>query len=176
MKKFYGSLFLKLLAFVMVCIITPFFIGCCFFATEAYEDGMYLSGKTPEFEQTYTARNFINSKLVDINEYIYWNDISGLKKNEYRFDDKNFAYKIYDKNGKEIVSTLKTGIIGREDIHSPEESGSTGYILMIEDFATEEVDEEGKTTATYTMEGYLKMPMDPNAAGYNEYVKFSFIA
>ena len=176
MKKLSGSLFLKLLTFVAVCIITPLFVGCCFFAAEAYEDGMYLPGKTPEFEQTYTARNFINSKLVDINEYIYWNDISGLKKNEYRFDDKNFAYKIYDKNGKEIVSTLKIGIVGREEIHTPEESGSRGYILMIEDFATEEVDEEGKTTATYTMEGYLKMPMDPNAAGYNEYVKFSFIA
>ena len=82
MKKLSGSLFLKLLTFVAVCIITPLFVGCCFFAAEAYEDGMYLSGKTPEFEQTYTARNFINSKLVDINEYIYWNDISGLKKNE----------------------------------------------------------------------------------------------
>ena len=176
MKKLYGSLFLKLLAFVAVCIITPLFIGCCWFAAEAYEDGMYLPGKTPEFEQTGSAKSFINNRLADINEYIYWNDISGLKKNEYRFDDKNFAYKIYDKNGKEIVSTLKIGIVGREEIHSPEESGSTGYILMIKGFPAEEVNEEGKTVATYTMEGYLKMPMDPNASGYNEYVKFSFIS
>ena len=176
MKKFYGSLFFKLLAFVMVCIITPFFIGCCFFATEAYEDGMYLPGKTPEFEQTGSAKSFINNRLADINEYIYWNDISGLKKNEYRFDDKNFAYKIYDKNGKEIVSTLKIGIVGREEIHTPEESGSTGYILMIKGFPAEEVNEEGKTVAEYTLEGYIKMPMDPNASGYNEYVKFSFIS
>lgn len=176
MKKLNGSLFLKLLAFVAVCIMTPLLIGCCWFAAEAYEDGMYLQGKTPEFEQTYSARNFINNRLVDINEYIYWNDISGLKEAKYRFDDKNFAYKIYDKNGKEIVSTLKIGIIEREEIYLPEESGSRGYILMIKDFKTEEVDAEGKTTATYTMEGYLKMPMDPNAAGYSEYVKFSFIS
>lgn len=176
MKKLSGSLFLKLLAFVAVCIITPLFIGCCWFAAEAYEDGMYLPGKTPEFEQTYSAKNFVNNKLADINEYIYWNDISGLKENEYRFDDKNFAYKIYDKDGKEVVSTLKIGILGREDIHYPMESGSSGYILMIKGFPAEEVNEEGKTLAEYTMEGYLKMPMDPNAAGYTEYIKFSFIA
>lgn len=176
MKKLYGSLFLKLLAFVAVCIITPLFIGCCWFAAEAYDDGMYLPGKTPEFELTMSAKSFINNRLADINEYIYWNDISGLKENEYRFGDKNFAYKIYDKNGKEIVSTLKIGIIGREDIHSPEESGSRGYILMIKNFPATEVNEEGKTVAEYTLEGYLKMPMDPNASGYNEYVKFSFIA
>ena len=47
---------------------------------------------------------------------------------------------------------------------------------MIKDFPAKEVDEEGKTVAEYTLEGYLKMPMDPNASGYNEYVKFSFIA
>ena len=71
MKKLSGSLFLKLLAFVAVCIITPLFVGCCFFATEAYEDGMYLPGKTPEFEQTGSAKSFINNRLADINEYIY---------------------------------------------------------------------------------------------------------
>ena len=176
MKKINGSLFLKLLAFAVVCIITPLLIGCCWFAAEAYEDGMYLPGKAPEFEQTYSAKNFVNNKLADINEYIYWNDISGLKENEYRFDDKNFAYKIYDSNGKEIVSTLKKEISGKEEIHSPEESGSRGYILMIKDFPAEEVTEDGKTIATYTMEGYLKMPMDANASGYSEYVKFSFIS
>lgn len=176
MKKLYGSLFLKLLAFVAVCIITPLFIGCCWFAAEAYDEGMYISGKTPEFEQTSYAKSFVNKKLADINEYIYWNDISGLKKNEYRFDEKNFAYKIYDSKGKEIVSTLKIGIIGREEIYSPEESGSRGYILMIEGFPAEEVTEEGKTVAEYSMEGYIKMPMDPNASGYSEYIKYKFIS
>ena len=155
MKKLYGSLFLKLLAFVAVCIITPLFIGCCWFAAEAYDEGMYISGKTPEFEQTSYAKSFVNKKLADINEYIYWNDISGLKKNEYRFDEKNFAYKIYDSKGKEIVSTLKIGIIGREEIYSPEESGSRGYILMIKGFPAEEVTEEGKTVAEFSMEGYI---------------------
>lgn len=176
MKKLSGSLFLKLLAFVAVCIITPLFIGCVWFAAEAYDEGMYIPGKTPEFEQTGGAKNFVNNKLADINEYIYWNDISGLLENEYRFDDKNFAYKIYDKNGKEIVSTLKIGIVGREEIHSPEESGSRGYILMISDFPAKEVDEEGRTLAEYSMKGYLKMPMDPNASGYSEYIRFRFVS
>ncbi len=176
MKKLNGSLFLKMLSFVIVCIITPLLIGCCWFAAEAYEEGMYLPGKTPEFEQTSSAKSFINSKLADINEYIYWNDLSGLLKNEYRFGEKNFAYKIYDSEGKEIVSTLKPGITGKPEIHAPEESGSRGYILMTKGFPAEEVTEEGKTVAEYTMEGYLKMPMDSNASGYSEYIKFRFIA
>lgn len=176
MKKLSGSLFLKMLAFVVVCIVTPLLIGCCWFAAEAYEEGMYFKGKTPEFEQTSGAKHFVNNGLADINEYIYWNDISGLIENEYRFDEKNFAYKIYDENGKEIVSTLKIGIIGREEIHTPEESGSRGYILMVSNYPAREVTEEGKTVAEYTMEGYLKMPMTANDSGYTEYIKFSFVA
>ena len=78
MKKLSGSLFLKMLAFVVVCIVTPLLIGCCWFAAEAYEEGMYFKGKTPEFEQTSGAKHFVNNGLADINEYIYWNDISGL--------------------------------------------------------------------------------------------------
>ena len=66
MKKLYGSLFLKLLAFVAVCIITPLFIGCCFFAAEAYEDGMYLPGKTPEFEQTGSAKSEDSDKILGL--------------------------------------------------------------------------------------------------------------
>ncbi len=176
MKKLSGSLFLKLLAFVTVCIITPLLIGCGWFAAEAYDEGMYIPGKTPEFEQTGYAKNFVNNKLVDINEYIYWNDISGLKKSEYRFDEKNFAYRIYDSKGKEVVSTLKAGITGKPEIHFPSESGSKGYILIFSDFPAKEVTADGKTVAEYKMEGYLKMPMDPSASGYSEYIKYKFIS
>ena len=53
MKKIYGSLFLKMFAFVAVCIITPLLIGCAWFAAEAYDDDMYVSGKTPEFARIF---------------------------------------------------------------------------------------------------------------------------
>ena len=92
MKKLYGSLFLKLLAIAAVCIITPILIGCAWFAAEAYEDEMYVSGKTPEFEQTFSAESFVAKKLIDIHEYIYWNDMTGLIENEYYFNEKNKQY------------------------------------------------------------------------------------
>ena len=83
MKKLFGSLFLKMLGFVIVCILTPLLIGCGWFAAEAYDDGMYFSGEETEFEQTKTARRFINESLADVREYIYWNDLANLEKYEY---------------------------------------------------------------------------------------------
>lgn len=176
MKKLYGSLFLKLLAIAAVCIITPILIGCAWFAAEAYDDEMYVSGKTPEFEQTFSAESFVAKKLIDIHEYIYWNDMTGLIENEYYFNEKNFAFEIFDSEGKEVLSTLKAGITGKPETHLPEESGSRGYILMVSEYPAKEVTEEGKPVAEYTMNGYLKMPMDPNGDGYSQYEKFSFTA
>ncbi|MBR6658085.1 MAG: sensor histidine kinase [Oscillospiraceae bacterium] len=176
MKKIYGSLFLKMFAFVAVCIITPLLIGCAWFAAEAYDDDMYVSGKTPEFEQTFSAESFVAGKLIDIHEYVYWHDISGLIENEYYFNEKNFAFEILDSEGKSVLTTLKAGVTGKPEIHLPEESGSRGYILMVSDYPTKEVDEEGKPVAEYTINGYIKMPMDPNGDGYSRLEKFKFIS
>ncbi|MBQ6878507.1 MAG: HAMP domain-containing histidine kinase [Oscillospiraceae bacterium] len=176
MKRIFGSLFLKLLAIVTVCILTPIFIGCCWFAAEAYEDDMYVSGKTPEFEQTISAESFVAKKLIDIHEYIYWHDITGLIENEYYFNEKNFAFTIYDSEGKKVLSTLKSGITGEPEIHDPEESGSRGYILLVSDYPAKEVTENGEPIAEYAMEGYIKMPMDPGDDGYSEFEKFKFIS
>ena len=63
MKKLNGSLFLKLLAFVMVCIMTPLLIGCCWFAAEAYEDGMYLT--VWYFVDEYTMLHYISVEYYD---------------------------------------------------------------------------------------------------------------
>ena len=73
MKKLFGNLFIKLIAFVLVCILTPVLIGCAWWAAEAYDEGMYF-GEEPEFEQTASARRFVSEHLAEVREYIYWND------------------------------------------------------------------------------------------------------
>lgn len=176
MKKLYGSLFAKLLSVVIVCILTPILIGCICFASYAYDDEMYFSDSTVEFEQTRAAKHFVNENLAEVREYIYWNDISGLVEDEIFFEHSNFAYVIYDENGKEIVSTLKKIGGHKPEIHLPDDEGSDGYILMVENYPAEEVTVTGAHTADYYMSGYLVMPIEPNSDGYNKYVEYKFIS
>ena len=173
MKKLSRSLFLKMLAFVLICIMTPVLIGCAFFAAEAYDDGMYFEEKT-DFEHTSAAKRFVNENLAEIREYIYWNDLSGLIASEHYFDHKNFAYTVYDAEGNIVVNTVPEYKMNQ--IHLPHEKGSEGYILMNKDYPAKEVTQSGKTVAEYTMDGYLIMPMTPNYDGYTEYVMFDFLS
>ena len=174
MKKLFGSLFLKMLGFVIVCILTPLLIGCGWFAAEAYDDGMYFSGEETEFEQTKTARRFINESLADVREYIYWNDLANLEKYEYYFDHKNFAYTIYDSEGELVLSTVPEN--QNKNIKKPDDKGSEGYIHIVSEYPAEEVTEQGEHIAYYSMDGYLIMPMDPYEQGYEEYSKFVFLS
>ncbi|MBR3952336.1 MAG: HAMP domain-containing histidine kinase [Oscillospiraceae bacterium] len=173
MKKLFQSLFLKMLAFVLVCILTPVLIGCCWFASIAYDEGMYF-GEEPEFEHTSSAKRFVDVNLADVREYIYWNDISGLIKAEYRFNHKNFAYIIYDEEENIVVNTIPEDEM--KNIHSPDDKGSEGYILVTEGYPADEVNEEGRPLKNYSMEGYLIMPMDPNYDGYAEFAEFEFMS
>ncbi len=173
MKKLFRSLFLKMLAFVLVCIMTPVLIGCAFFAAEAYDDGMFFEEKT-DFEHTAAAKRFVQENLAEIREYIYWNDISGLIESEHYFDHKNFAYIVYNEDGEIVVNTVPA--LEMNKIHLPHEKGSEGYILMSSDYPAKEVTEDGKTVAEYTMDGYIIMPMTPNYEGYEEYAMFDFIS
>ncbi len=173
MKKIFGSLFLKSLAFVLVCILTPLFIGCVWFASAAYDEGMYF-GEDPEFENTRAASRFISESLAEVREYIYWNDIAGLEKAEFYYDHKNFAYIIYDEDENIVVNTVPEKEM--KNIHTPDEEGSEGYIFMTEGYPADEVTEDGRPTKSYSMAGYLIMPMDPNEDGYMEYAKFEFMS
>lgn len=176
MKKLYGSLFTKLLAAVIVCILAPLLIVCAYFADQAYDENMYFSETEPEFEQSSLARHFVNECLADVREFVYWNDILGLVDNRYYFENKNFAYIIYDSYGDQVVSTLTSTTGKAPKISLPEDEGSEGYILVVKSYPAEEVTTDGTELANYTMEGYLKMPMDSSESGYEEYVKFKFIA
>lgn len=173
MKKLFRSLFLKMLAFVLVCILTPVLIGCGWFASVAYDEGMYF-GEKPEFEHTASANRFISENLAEVREYIYWNDISGLKEAEFRFNHKNFAYIIYDEKENVVVNTIPENEM--KNIHVPDDKGSEGYILVNKGYPADEVNEEGRPLKSYSMEGYLIMPMDSNYDGYEEFAKFEFMS
>lgn len=170
MKKLFGSLFLKMLAFVLVCILTPILIGCAWCATEAYEEGLYY-GEYPEYESTNDCLWFVADNLAEVREYIYWNDIEGLVENEFYFNHRNFAYTIYDEKGNVVLTTLEEG----SKVYQPGDKGSEGYIEITDNYPADEVTESGDIIAQYSMTGYIHMPLDPNYDGYADYARFEFI-
>lgn len=170
MKKIFGSLFIKMVAFVLVCILCPILVFCAFFAAEAYDEGFYY-GEQAEFESSDIALDFVCNNLAQVREIIYWNDIEGLRKSESYFDHPNFAYSIYDKNGKEILTTIK----GNPEIHKPEDEGSEGYIEITSGYNAQEVLPDGSVVEEYEMTGYIIMPMQPDYGGYVDFVEYEFI-
>ena len=164
MKKLAGSLFLKLLSFVLVCIFTPILIGCAFFAGETYDEGIYF-GKDGTFADSQICRSFVTKELIEVSDYVYWNDISGLEEAKYLLEGTNFGFVIYDEDGDIVFSNMKS-ITG-----NPEDAG---YIIVEEAYPLTEVDSNGKTVKEYTMNGYIRRNLDPDAEGYSRYAAFSF--
>ena len=126
MKKLSGSLFLKMLSFVIVCIAAPMLGINIFCAFEAYDAGIYQRAVT--FNESNICRNFVKENLAEVREYMYWNDLSGLKERTYYNEHENFAYTIYDENKNIVYST----------IHKDKK-----YDLVVKDYPAREVDEEG---------------------------------
>lgn len=155
MKKLYGSLFLKLLAFVAVCIFVPIFATSTICAVDAYESGMYHRAVT--YNESNICRDFINENLAQIREYIYWEDISGLDEHTYYTEHSNFAFVIRDENKKVVYSTLRDG-----------------FELIVKDYPAKEVTEEGKTVAEYTIDGYISKIITDRHEGYEEYNRYFF--
>ena len=158
MKKLSGSLFLKMLSFVIVCIAAPMLGINIFCAFEAYDAGIYQRAVT--FNESNICRNFVKENLAEVREYMYWNDLSGLKERTYYNEHENFAYTIYDENKNVVYST----------IHKDKK-----YDLVVKDYPAREVDEEGDVTAEYTMNGYVSKIITDSSEGYNEYNKFHFL-
>ena len=168
MKKLSGSLFLKLLSFVLVCVFTPVLIGCAFFASESYDEGIYF-GENKTFSKSKICENFVSNELANINNYVYWNDISGLEKAERIYEETNLGFVIYDLNGKIVFTNMKSSA-------GKQEFSDGGYILIKENYPLKEVDSEGKTVAEYTMNGYIRRNMQPDWEGYERYAVFEFIS
>ena len=155
MKKIGGSLFLKMLAFVVVCILVPIFAISTLCAIDAYESGMYRRAVT--YNESNICRDFINENLAQIREYIYWEDIAGLDEHKYYTEHSNFAFVIRDNNKKVVYSTLREG-----------------FELVVKDYPAKEVTEEGKTVAEYTIDGYISKIISDRHEGYKEYSRYYF--
>ena len=158
MKKISGSLFLKMLSFVIVCIAAPVLGINILCAYEAYDSGIYERAVT--FEESAICKNFVTENLAEIREYMYWNDISGLKERTYYNEHGNFAYTVYDKNGKIVYSTVRKNM---------------DFDLIVKDYPAREVDEKGDITAEYTIDGYISKNITDRYDGYEEYNKFTFL-
>lgn len=158
MKRISGSLFLKMLSFVMVCVAAPILGICILCAYEAYDTGIYQRAVT--FDESTICKNFVTENLAEIREYMYWNDISGLKDRTYYNEHGNFAYTVYDEHGKIVYSTI------RKDMN---------FELIVKDYPAREVDEKGDITAEYTINGYISKNITDKYDGYEEYTKFQFL-
>ena len=167
MKKVTGSLFLKILAFVLVCIFTPILIGSVYYASLAYDEGAYF-GKDSTFAGSNICHNFVTNRLIDVCDFVYWNDISGLENDRFYFDESNFAYAIYDEDGNLVLSTLKS-ITG--DI----EDAFGSYLSVVENFPLTEVSSNGKVVEEYTITGFIRKNLDPQSDGYDEYITFTML-
>lgn len=166
MKKLAGSLFLKLLSFVLVCVFTPILIGCAFFASETYDEGIYF-GKDGTFADSKICQNFVTRELIEVSDYVYWNDISGLEEAKYLLEGTNFGFIIFDEKGETVFSNMKS-------ITGNPLDAEGGYILVEEAYPLSEVDSNGKTVKEYTVNGYIRRNMDPDSDGYTRYAAFSF--
>ncbi len=169
MKRFFGSLFLKMLAFVTVCILTPVLFFSTTLFVESYDDNMYL-GEPTGYENTSEALNYVWNNLAQVREHIYWHDISGLEENKVFFDHRNFFYTVYDENGKEVFTTLPQNAV----VHMPEDEGSEGFIMIYNGYPAEEVTSSGAHVANYSLAGYIRMPLDPTEGGYMGYMAYQF--
>lgn len=169
MKRVFGSLFLKMLAFVTACILTPILFFSFTLFQESYNDNMYL-GESKGYENTSDALSFVCGNLAEIREYIYWNDISGLKESEFYKDHRNFFYTVYDEKGNEVYTTLPENT----KVYMPEERVKKGVIRVYDGYPAREVSNEGKPLKEYSIAGYIRMPLDPTEDGYESYMAYQF--
>ena len=157
MKKIFGSLFLRILAFVTVCIAAPILCISLFCAAETYDADLYHRAVT--YEETSICRNFVNENLAEVREFIYWNDLSEFKKYDYYRKHENFAVVIYDEKGEIAYSTLRD---------------SSNFTLIVDDYPAKEVDSEGKTLETYSMKGYVAKVITDSYDGFDDYTRYAF--
>ena len=137
-----ASIFIMLTAASTICII------CCK-DNDAYN---YVSG---DFENTGFCKSYIRDRLEAVTEYIYWEDISGLKNEEFLFHEANFSYVIKDGSGKTVVDTRKNS----------SKMVISGYTLF-------EVNSKGEHIEEYSADGYIDMPIVPFSASYPYYFMY----
>lgn len=155
MKKLCGNLFLKIIAFVLVCVAAPVLGMNIVFTFGTYNSGIYA--EETSYEDSSICLNFVNSSLAEVRERIYWHDISGFAGDEFFSEHENFAVVIKDSAGKTVYSSLRSG-----------------FTLIVENYPAREVDESGNVLSEYTMDGYIAETISERDDGAEEYERFLF--
>ncbi len=171
MNKVLGNLFVKMMAFVIVCVMTPVLFFSFILFEASYADNMYF-GEPGGYETAAEAKSFVENSLADIRENIYWRDIEGLKENKYYEEHRNFFYSIYNSEGELVYSTLPKGAV----IYEPGDEVESGIFRIYSDYPAEEVTENGEHVADYWMTGYIRTPLDPQSGGHRAYLFYLYRA
>lgn len=140
MKRLLGSTVAKIAVFLCLCILIPIILGCLVGAIYCYDGGAY--DENTGFNNSQICKRYVRSKMAEIKEFIYWNDLAAIPEVEYYYDNTSFAYKIIDAEGKTVIDTTK--------------KGST---LSVDDYVVFEVDSNGNRTVDYTLKGYVNLPV-----------------
>ncbi len=154
MRKLRGSAITKTVAFILASIFIMLTVAStvCIICCKDNDAYNYVSS---DFEQTGFCKSYIRNRLEFVAEYVYWEDISGLKNEEFLFHEANFSYVIKDGSGKTVVDTRK----------SNSKTVISGYTLF-------EVNSKGEHIEEYTADGYIDMPIVPMSASYPYYFMY----
>ena len=151
MKKILGNSFLKALAFVLAVLLTALGGLAAWMGFFGAADG---GAKDRDFYQTSLAENYARQRLDWFRDYVYWNDLSGLRGDSFSPWFSDFRIKITD--GETVVYTTV------ED----------GFVPVVFDYPVTEVDSTGKTVKSYAAEGYLAVPLPISSDLYPAYFAY----
>ena len=147
MKRLLGSTAAKIAVFLCLCVLIPLTAAGIFGTIYCYESGIYA--ENTEFQDSRICREFVRSRLSDIKQFVYWNDVSTIPQTEFYYDDTSFAYKIKDEKGNVVIDTTKDR-----------------SVLSYEGYVIYEVDSYGEHTKEYTADGYVNLPVEPTDSLY----------
>lgn len=142
MKRLLGNTAAKIALFLCLCILIPLTAAGAVGTVYCYKTGIYA--ERAEFKDSRFCREFVRSRLSDLKQFIYWNDVSSIPETEYYYNDTSFAYKVINKSGKTVIDTT-----------------NERSVLSVEDYIVYEVDSYGNHTNEYTLMGYVNLPVGP---------------
>ena len=147
MKRLLGSTAAKIAVFLCLCVLIPLTAAGAFGTIYCYESGVYA--EKAEFQKSRICQDFVRSRLSDLKQFVYWNDVSAIPQTEFYYDDTSFAYKIKDEKGNVVIDTTKDR-----------------SVLSYEGYVIYEVDSYGEHTKEYTADGYVNLPVAPTDSLY----------
>lgn len=156
MKRFIGSTWAKAVAFILVCVCVTVFAGCAGIVVYCVDSGAWNESGVP-FRSSGVCYNFVESKLEEVENFVYWNNVKGLVNGELFYDDSSFSYKIIDDEGNTVVNT----------------AGSDSF-RVVEDYGIWEVDSAGNIVAEYTAVGYINLPLKLGDSAYPYYLMYTY--